>query len=315
IVTFLLINFQLIAAVYIVAHRVTPLIAKTASGSNKGIVAFTGHGGTRVGLPIVEYIITFFTHTTPAIPILAIGYFSYFAATFKKRSAIEKLLVFFFVAFTALLSFGKVASGNYFLPQGLLSHMFAAFAIILLGRYLIGIAGTFKTYSIVAALIIIVIGTSFPYARDALAQHSPGGDTRKKLITWMGKNMKTKATVIADGYVLLPDLAERNFSLESRKLISVESVDYTGDLKTLEFARKLGFTHIAVCHSTYARFFNPANRPAVGSEEIYRTRKNFYSALFEKGKLLWEGEGKYGGVINESIRLYSIEDIKVKESE
>ncbi|HNX60816.1 MAG TPA: hypothetical protein PKK43_17065, partial [Spirochaetota bacterium] len=67
-----------------------------------------------------------------------------------------------------------------------------------------------------------------------------------------------------------------------------------------------GYTHVAICRSTYGRFFSDSNTAGVGSRDLYDTRKQFYEELMSRGKKVWYWNGQYGGVINETITLYDI---------
>ena len=303
---FIVMNIQVFFSIPQIIDRLFPLVSKTAAKSGAGIVAFTGHGGAQVARPLAKYCETFFSQTTILIPILALGYAVFFYARFKSRSGGEKLLMAFFFFFTITLSYGKVASGNYFLPQEMITHIFAALAIVNLVSFVSGLHGKRTAAALGLIIAAVTVSSAYPFARDSMRQHSPDGDTRKKLVEWLENNHGRKMSIVCDGYVLLPEMITRSGKLSSRKDLSATRMEYAGDLGSIANARALGYTHVAVCRSTYGRFFSDSNTPGVGSGDLYDTRKQFYEELMNRGKKVWYWNGQYGGVINETITLYDI---------
>ncbi|HNX59799.1 MAG TPA: phospholipid carrier-dependent glycosyltransferase, partial [Spirochaetota bacterium] len=217
---FVIMNIQVFFSIPQIIERLFPLVSKTAAKSGAGIVAFTGHGGAQVARPLAKYCETFFSQTTILIPVLALGYAVFFFARFKSRTGAEKLLMAFFFFFTIMLSYGKVASGNYFLPQEMITHIFAALAIVNLVSFLSEFHG--KRAAAMLGLIIaaVTVSSAYPFARDSMKQHSPDGDTRKKLVEWIENNSGRKMSIVCDGYVLLPDMIKRSDKLSSRTDLS-----------------------------------------------------------------------------------------------
>jgi hypothetical protein len=307
VVSYLILNFQILLRINYIMQKLFPKVAATAAKKQEGIVAFSGHGGAMVTHPWIEYIRYFFNQTGIIIPLLVLVYLVYFAFTFRKRTPVEKFMVAFLFFFTIILSQGKVASGQYFLPQEMVCHLFAGIAIVLI---LAPVKQRFGNRIFIPSLTVCLALTAytlFPFAENSLHQFHPSVDTRKALLSWMELNLeKGPVKIASDKYVLLPDVIKWSQVLSSRKNVSVTQMEYTGDLKTLSNASSMGYTHIAVSASTYARFFSSSSSAAVASESIYDTRKKFYGELFEKGTLLWEADSSYGGIVNTPIRFYKL---------
>jgi len=311
IVSYLVMNFQIFMRIDYIMQKLFPKVAATAAKKQDGIVALSGHGGAMVTHPWIEYIRYFFNQTGIVIPLLVVAYLVYFAFTFRKRTPVEKFMVAFLFLFTAVLSMGKVASGQYFLPQEMTCHFFAGIAIVLFLAPVKQRFGNRVFVSSLASCLVLVAALLFPYAEKSLHQFQPSVDTRKALLSWMELNLgNDPAKIASDKYVLLPDVLKWSQSLSSRKNLSVVQMEYTGDLKTLINASSLGYTHVAVSASTYSRFFSSSASASVAGGSIYDTRRKFYSELFEKGTLLWEANSPYGGIVNTPIRLYKLPPVK-----
>jgi hypothetical protein len=305
-VVFLIVNIDMILYFSTIVERLSEKLSHTGSGNAGGIVALSGHGGARPASPILDYMKMFFTQTGFVIPCAALLYFAHFAFTFRKRENGEKFIVAFFFLFTGLLSLGKVSSGQYFLPQELLSHMFAAVVLCRLFEFAKARIGTAFSACGLSAAALVMGFVLFPYARAADAQFHPENDSRVKMIKWIESSSGNNASFLCDGYVLLDEMIKRSPSLSKRNDLGCERMEYAGDIGTIADAREKGFTHVAVADSTYGRFFNTDNVASAGAGGIFAKRRAFYEELFRKGALEWEVSALYGGVVNETLRIYRL---------
>ncbi len=304
---FIITNIQMIIYFQTIIDRFFPKVAGTIAGTDKGIVALQGHGGARTSFPLYTYVKVFFGQSSLIIPLLVIAYFIHFVITYRVRGGGEKFMVAFFFLFTFLISGGKVASGQYFLPQEMLSHMFAA---VIIARVLLMIKDKTgeKLYAVLYVLFIAVVSLFlFPFAKNSLAQFGPAVDSRKALVGWMETTLQPPAKVAGDSYTNIQELAERSSVLSGMKGVTFERMNFTGDLVSLDNAAGKGYTHIVVAESSYGRFFDPGSSPAAGAAgDAFLARRAFYQELFSRGILLWESRSKYGGVIDKALRVYKL---------
>lgn len=303
---FAVINIDMILYFNTIVERLSAKLLHTGGDKVGGIVAFSGHGGARPAFPVFEYIKMFFRSSYGIIPYLVLGYFAHLIATFKKREAGEKFVVAFFFLFTILLSFGKVASDQYFLPQELLCFAFSAIIVYRISVYVRTWIGTRISVACFSAAIAVLVFSLYPFAADAIAQFNPKYDSRMKMTTWIESSMDAPAKIVCDGYVLLPDMIRRSPVLSARKNLSCELMEYTGDLGSVDAALKKGFSHVAVADSTYGRFFDKNNVPSAGATGLFASRQSFYAELFLKGSLVWEIKSRYGGIVNETLKIYRL---------
>jgi hypothetical protein len=303
---FTIINIDMILYFNTIIERLSAKLSHTGGDKAGGIVALSGHGGARPAFPLFEYIKMFFRSSSGIIPYLVLGYFAHLIATFKKREAGEKFITAFFFLFTIILSFGKVASDQYFLPQELLCFLFSAIIVYRISVYVRKWIGTRISIACFAAAIAVLIFSLYPFAADAVAQFDPKYDSRVKMTKWIEASIDAPAKIACDGYVLLPDMISRSSVLSARKGLSCELMEYTGDLGSVEAALKKGFTHVAVANSTYGRFFDKNNVPSAGAAGLFAARQSFYAELFLKGSLVWETKSRYGGIINETLKIYRL---------
>jgi hypothetical protein len=129
------------------------------------------------------------------------------------------------------------------------------------------------------------------------------------MIEWLNSNIKRRAVIAADSYARLK-LMIKDISPGVRKLITVKEMTYTGDLGSIENAKKLGITHIIACSRTYNRFFDTHLISSDNSAGIVDTRRRFYSELFRNGRPVWESRHPDRGSLNPIIKIYHLDNEK-----
>ena len=187
----------------------------------------------------------------------------------------------------------------------MLSHLFAAFGLLVILSPVMSRFGKEKLAPVLCAFLFLSAFMLYPRAAKSMEQHSSVYDTRRQLASWMKINATSGMFVVSDSYIHLPKVLEEN-GVTGIKAVEAE---FTGDIGSLDAARKAGITHIAVCKNNYGRFFESKSSPSSSGAGIYSRRKNFYTQLFSQGNLVWSSDETVGGVINKTIRLYSIKEL------
>jgi 4-amino-4-deoxy-L-arabinose transferase-like glycosyltransferase len=279
-----------------------------------GLALFTGHGGVVSRNPAVTYIRVFFTHTFPAIPLLAIIFLMITFITKNKISVQLTLLITLFFTYFFAISLGKSTGSRYFIPISLITHIFAALGIFKIAE----LAGEgFHKRLVSTASLFFVFILVIPAYSEAAKIHSmfdTSPDNRREMIEWLDSNIHQRAVIAADSYTRLT-LMINNISPGVRKLITVKEMTYTGDLGSIKNARKLGITHVIACSRTYKRFFNTHLTSSDNSAGVVDTRRRFYSELFRNGRPVWESRHPDRGSLNPIIKIYHLDNEKCKKSQ
>lgn len=283
---------------------------KTSKDHDRGGLAIlTGHGGVISRSPLKEYIRQFFNHTILAIPLLAILFFIIMLIKRNEITVLLKVMFTIFLLYFLVISLGKSTGSRYFIPISLLTHIFAALGIIKITE-LLGKRYDRRAVSAVSMIFIfILIIPAYSEAAKVYKMFDTSHDNRREMIEWLNSNITRKAIIAADSYARLKTMAQ-NITPEVRKMITVKEMTYTGDLKSIENARKLGITHIIVCSKSYNRFYNKNLKSSSQAAGIVSIRRRFYSELFNNGLPVWESRHPDYGSLNPTIKIYQLNKYK-----
>ena len=142
--------------------------------------------------------------------------------------------------------------------------------------------------------------------RDYIGQFAH--DSRTEYYEWATENMPPDSRIAQDIYVRLPEEFNATNSKGTHQ-VKVDSFWAVGELEKLSKARGMGYTHVAVCSLSYARFFEPNAYSLERKWRSYRWNAHaFYSSLFQEGELLWESIPSHimEGFTNPVVRFYRI---------
>ena len=260
------------------------------------VVGATGHRGLTRDVPHARYV-SMLQETVPAgVLALAGVYALILAATWRRRTFADWLLLLFPVLYFGMLSYSPKTGGRYLLPVTMLLCALAGLAIM-------EIAQLFRRWRFVspvalAAGILLVVPFQLPSLRATMADFRR--DDRLDLVAWIREHVAPTAFIVEDHRV---NLEEHRESGGLKPEIFDE--DYAADVGTIDALRTWGDVYVAVSPRAYSRFFSEL-KPRPSEKEAYTRRKEFYARLFAEGELVWERLPGGNIYLQPGLRLYRL---------
>jgi hypothetical protein len=213
---------------------------------------------------------------------LALGFGGAVVVTASKRSASDRMLVMLTIGIFVILSLAPKQAARYLLPVMVLVCYMA-------GRAVAGFARRLPVDPALRTPVGLLLLTPLLCWQGTLCarQLRPFSNvTDPGILEFIRDNLPNGARILQDRYVDLPlgtisgrDGAE--IEIAGRRLAAASSV------QTIDEAIRSGFTHVAVCSSSYGRFYRSGMVPVQAMEAQYMQRRSFYDDLFQRGELLW----------------------------
>lgn len=218
--------------------------------------------------------------------------------TWRERTAVQRAVAIFPLAWFLLMSLSAVHGERYLLPTILTVHVLAGLGIVLAARR--AAKPCWARMAVASVLTVLVAIPGILRVGDALDQL--GNDSRLRLRQWVADELPPDARIAQDYYAGLPsgEPGADPRIVHTRKYVILDH-----DLAGL---RAMGVTHVAVAESAYGRFFKDDHVPGAAIAEEYRKHQRRYQELFDTGKLAWESKpGRTLPVsFNPEIRVYEL---------
>jgi hypothetical protein len=216
----------------------------------------------------------------------------------------DRAVWLFAITFLIVLSYGVIPMARYALPVVVLAALLAGVGAARLGQLT---GWTWARWGVPAAFAIATCAWQGPLCVDYVRQF--GDDSRQNLRTFILKEPSMEgASILAENYTALGGPAYDGADDGLRRRARIDERMFAGNVGSLENARRMGYTHIAIADFAYGRFFDKHAFPVRDATQWYRQQYLFYHRLFKEGQLVWSHEPKHpsGGYTNPTIRLYAI---------
>lgn len=279
-----------------------------------GLAYETGHATTGGGKPFDalfsrKYFYGMLGLTTWPVRILAAGWFVHVLASWRERSADERIVALFPALYLALLWVSPIKAIRYLLPVVVTCHLLAALGLAaVLDRITQGTRSGWRRVAIVAVALAAVLWPQVQRIRTHVEEFR--GDSRLVLYSYVRDELPANAAILQDRYAGLPD-ARMGYPSEAYPALpqTLHTEHFASDYGSVAEIRAAGFGYVAVSGRAYERFLGET--PRFGSDEVreeYERRRDGYLALFEDGELIFEDGTALvlGAPVNPVTRLYRV---------
>ncbi len=224
----------------------------------------------------------------------------------KHRMGWDRCVLLLAGGFLLVLSYGVIAMDRYALPVVMLVALLAGIGTARLGQF---IGKPWAKWGLPITFASVTIVTQGPICADYIRQF--GDDSRQRLREFILNEPTMAGTrILAEQYTGLNGPAYDGSDDGLRSRANISSRMFAAELRSIESARRMGFTHIAVADFAYGRYFDPHVFPSRGETNSYNRSRTFYEELFRDGQLVWSYEPTHRmtAYTNPTVRLYAITD-------
>ncbi len=288
-----------------------------------------GHRGITRQIPHGVYLESL-RDGVPGIILLFTGiYVLHLIATARRRTPPEWAMLLFPLAYLAVISCSSKIADRYLLPVSVLVPFLA----------ILGVSETARTldseklptrrmigYGILVVLAAWVAGSEWPAFRHAYEGYRH--DDPKAVAEWVKANLPPDAIIVEDHRVnLSPTKCERRKnkgpsvaaateksgngglsfdpSKDARVPQTVYSPNFASEVGTLEQLRNNGVTHVAICKSSYGRYFKNETKPRDSVKTGFDRQREFYAEVLETDLVKAWPPGKIS-YLQPGIKLFRI---------
>jgi len=273
----------------------------------------TGGGRPFAGVASPAYAHALRAQVAPPVLALGLGALALGLATWRRRSASERALLLFPLAYFAVLQLSPIKATRYLLPVVVALHALAGVAIAGTAGWAAARAPSPRARpGARAALALALLSAVAAAEARALRVHLGefAAESRSALYAWVRAHVPPESAILQDRYAGLSDPVLR-YKTPSQPYLDawVITRHYAVDYGSVDDMRAAGVEYVAVCERAYGRFFGPARR--FGSDETrarFERRRARYAELFARGELVFEaGRSLVTGVaVNPVVRVYRL---------
>lgn len=307
------ISLLLLGALLVFALVNLPLLRdlETFRASFSREMDLVAHGSKDMArsVPHTVYLSIFRQNTTPAIWLLLGVFYFQFWKTRRTQSAASWALALFPIVLTLVFSFSPKTNDRYYLPVTAVIYYLSALGLVdlvktILPHWKSELEMRWKQTG--AAVILVALLCEAPKFYDVF--HAFQHDDRHELAGFIQEKLPPGARIAQDERVMLPDERNRKRGriVLDLKQKAISGKTYAANLGTLDALRAKGYTHVAVSHSNYGRFFLDSLDVKDEKREEVERQRAFYEQLFAEGELLFERERGTVIYLHPGLRLYSI---------
>jgi len=274
----------------------------------------TSHFGLTMSRPNTWFLHAYTHEAQTHIQVLAYLAVLLLFITWRRRSWWDVTIVFFPIAFLAMLCWNILPWYRYLLPVIVFAHFLAALALLWLIDLLPSKTSNQRlaTGKCILCTIAVAVLVFFQLPRTLNFLHQFSDDSRTHLRQYIAANVPAGSLVASDDFCCLVGPSDTSSGRPpltlSDKRIFVQAPMFAADLGSFDDLRRSGYRYAAVCDLTYFRFFEPQVFPVEGAEDLIQRRRDWYAQLFKEGTLVWSSEPHppTHSYTNPAVRLYRL---------
>jgi len=231
--------------------------------------------------------------------LIALGVFVWRLIMRGRRAVIEWAILGFGAAWMCALSFTPLSKDRYLIP---ILTLFIALGVVGL-RWLLEWSGArMPRLPQLSILLVCCAGLAAVYLPKTFAAEGEFSiDSRKRMIAWIRQTLPADAIVAHEWRIWPPADAtgvNGDFSIPQKR---IEAPRFASDFKSIENLRALGATHVVVLGKFYRDLLEGAEVVPV------RADPEFYWALNERAKLVWQAERGQNLYIHPGLAVYQLQ--------